>query len=336
MKRLNGAVALVFEVEALQPAGLGRNRRPHFADQLGRALVEADHRTRGIGGLAIEVEHVLHGGDIGGVDLGNAPHVPAPGLQRVLRQAPTHGLARQALMLGERDHDVGQQLERPARAARRRGRAGGGDQQRLLLAAQLALSAGARGLDQGEFQIAFHETPLGAIDRRAAGSHASRDLAVTDAVIGGKENLRALDFAHRMSAALQERRQLFTLVLAQFDTPAYVHQDFLLENYPDESKPGPLSRPSSAVLHRKAGPVSRLHSRLHGHQRKAARRSRHAAPLPGHAALRPPNGPDTRAPRPHRTTTRTSPIHPNPHRPRDAARHQINSRQTVITSVSNH
>ena len=171
-------------------------------------------------------------------------------------------------MLGERDHDVGQQLERPARAARRRGRAGGGDQQRLLLAAQLALSAGARGLDQGEFQIAFHETPLGAIDRRAAGSHASRDLAVTDAVIGGKENLRALDFAHRMSAALQERRQLFTLVLAQFDTPAYVHQDFLLENYPDESKPGPLSRPSSAVLHRKAGPVSRLHSRLHGHQRK--------------------------------------------------------------------
>ena len=72
-------------------------------------------------------------------------------------------------MLGERDHDVGQQLERPARAARRRGRAGGGDQQRLLLAAQLALSAGARGLGQGEFQIAFHETPLGAIDRRAAG-----------------------------------------------------------------------------------------------------------------------------------------------------------------------
>ena len=239
-------------------------------------------------------------------------------------------------MLGERDHDVGQQLERPARAARRRGRAGGGDQQRLLLAAQLALSAGARGLGQGEFQIAFHETPLGAIDRRAAGSHASRDLAVTDAVIGGKENLRALDFAHRMSAALQERRQLFTLVLPQFDTPAYVHQDFLLESYPDESKPGPLSRPSSAVLHRKAGPVSRLHSRLHGHQRKAARRSRHAAPLPGHAALRPPNGPDTRAPRPHRTTTRTSPIHPNPHRPRDAARHQINSRQTVITSVWSH
>ena len=156
-------------------------------------------------------------------------------------------------MLGERDHDVGQQLERPARAARRRGRAGGGDQQRLLLAAQLALSAGARGLGQGEFQIAFHETPLGAIDRRAAGSHASRDLAVTDAVIGGKENLRALDFAHRMSAALQERRQLFTLVLAQFDTPAYVHQDFLLENYPDESKPGPLSRPSSG----RASPKSR-------------------------------------------------------------------------------
>ena len=145
--------------------------------------------------------------------------------------------------------------------------------------------------------------------------------------------------ARRICARLTLRTAclpLFTLVLAQFDTPAYVHQDFLLENYPDESKPGPLSRPSSAVLHRKAGPVSRLHSRLHGHQRKAARRSRHAAPLPGHAALRPPNGPDTRAPRPHRTTTRTSPIHPNPHRPRDAARHQINSRQTVITSVWSH
>ena len=47
-------------------------------------------------------------------------------------------------MLGERDHDVGQsssvQRARPAGGAE-----GGGDQQRLLLAAQLALSAGARG-----------------------------------------------------------------------------------------------------------------------------------------------------------------------------------------------
>ncbi len=48
-------------------AGIGR---AHFADQLGRALIEADHRALGVAGLAIEVEYVFHAGDIGGVALG--------------------------------------------------------------------------------------------------------------------------------------------------------------------------------------------------------------------------------------------------------------------------
>ena len=72
----------------------------------------------------------------------------------------------------EHDHDVGQQLERPARAARRRGRAGGGDQQRLLLAAQLALSAGARGLGQGEFVV--DGFAIGAVARQTPGGRSGR------------------------------------------------------------------------------------------------------------------------------------------------------------------
>ena len=127
----------------------------------------------------------------------------------------THHMSRRQARTHDGQHDVGQQLERPARAARRRGLEGGGDQQRALKSYQ------------GEFQIAFHETPLGA--KTVEPPAPTRARPRRHPVIGGKENLRALDFAHRMSAALQERRQLFTLVLAQFDTPAYVHQDFLLE-----------------------------------------------------------------------------------------------------------
>lgn len=35
-------------------------------------------------------------GDVLGVDLGNAPHLPAPRLEMVLGQPPAHGLARQS------------------------------------------------------------------------------------------------------------------------------------------------------------------------------------------------------------------------------------------------
>ena len=50
--------------------------------------------------FGLEVEDILHGGDKVSIDLGNTPHVLAPGLEVVLRQASAHRLVRQALVLG--------------------------------------------------------------------------------------------------------------------------------------------------------------------------------------------------------------------------------------------
>src|SRR5215211_4936694 len=57
------------------------------------------------------------------LDLRDAPHLPTPGLDLVLGQAPAHRLAREAFMLGEPHHLARQQLNGPAGAALRRGRA---------------------------------------------------------------------------------------------------------------------------------------------------------------------------------------------------------------------
>ena len=86
----------------------------HFADELNRAFVEANHRPAGIGRFGIEVKHIFHAGDIFAIDLRNAPHVPAPRLEIVFGQPPAHRLVRQAVVFGELDHGVGQQLQRPA------------------------------------------------------------------------------------------------------------------------------------------------------------------------------------------------------------------------------
>jgi hypothetical protein len=91
-EQVDGAVAAIFIVEAFQPARRGRDRLAGLADQLGRALVEAHHRPLWIVGLGVEVEHILHAGDIGAIDLRDTPHVLAPVLQMVLGQAPAHRL----------------------------------------------------------------------------------------------------------------------------------------------------------------------------------------------------------------------------------------------------
>src|SRR4051794_4182509 len=75
----------VLAVVALDLPRRGRNRLAHFADDLDRALVEADHRSFRVGRFGVEVEHILHAGDIVGIDLRNAPHIPEPWLEMVLR-----------------------------------------------------------------------------------------------------------------------------------------------------------------------------------------------------------------------------------------------------------
>jgi hypothetical protein len=87
--------------------------------------------------LGIEVEHILHAGDVLAVHLRNAPHVLAPGLEVVFGQAPAHGLPGEAVVLGEPDQFTRQQFERPTGAALRRL-----GQQSFLFARELAVCSG--------------------------------------------------------------------------------------------------------------------------------------------------------------------------------------------------
>jgi hypothetical protein len=91
-EEVDGAVAAILAIVTFQLTGLGGARLADLADELNRALVEADHRPVGIGRFGIEVEHVFHAGDIFAVDLWNAPHILAPGLETVFGQPPAHRL----------------------------------------------------------------------------------------------------------------------------------------------------------------------------------------------------------------------------------------------------
>ena len=92
-EQVRGAVAPVLAVVALDLSRRGRDRLPHLADELDRALVEADHRSFRIGRFAVEIEYILHAGDVFRIDLRNAPHVLAPRLEMVLGEPTTHRLA---------------------------------------------------------------------------------------------------------------------------------------------------------------------------------------------------------------------------------------------------
>src|SRR5208337_3956903 len=113
-EEIDGAVAAILVVEALEPSGCGRDRLARFADELGGAFVEADHRPLRVKLLGIEVEHILHAGDVLGVDLGDAPHVLLPRLEMVLGQASADGFTRETVMVGQLDHRASQQLQRRA------------------------------------------------------------------------------------------------------------------------------------------------------------------------------------------------------------------------------
>ena len=95
-EQIGGAVAAILVIVTFELARLGRDRLAHLADELDRAFVEADHRALRIGRFGIEVEHILHAGDVLAIDLRNAPHVLAPGLEVVVGQTPAHRLAREA------------------------------------------------------------------------------------------------------------------------------------------------------------------------------------------------------------------------------------------------
>ena len=124
-EQVSSPVALILAVVTLDLARLSRNRLAHLADELGRALIETDHWALPIGFFSIEIEHILHAGNVFGIDLWNAPHVFAPGLEVIFSQTSPYRLARDFLVFGELDHRTCQQLQRPAGAAHRWLRTGG-------------------------------------------------------------------------------------------------------------------------------------------------------------------------------------------------------------------
>src|SRR5262249_958964 len=77
-KFIGGSVAVILAIIALELARPGRDRLADLANQLNQALVEADHWTLRIGPLCVEIDHVLHPGDVFSIDLRNAPHILAP------------------------------------------------------------------------------------------------------------------------------------------------------------------------------------------------------------------------------------------------------------------
>ena len=92
-EQIGRTVALIFAVIAFELPRLGRDRLTHLTDELSWALVKTDHGPLWIGCFGVEIEHVLHVGNVGAVDLRDAPHVLAPRLEMVLGEAPTHRLA---------------------------------------------------------------------------------------------------------------------------------------------------------------------------------------------------------------------------------------------------
>ena len=64
-------------------------------------------------------------------------------------------------------------------------RTGGGDQQRLFLAAELAFGARPRRLAKGCLQSVFDEAPLGPVDGRSADPDAGLNRFVAEPGIGG-------------------------------------------------------------------------------------------------------------------------------------------------------
>src|SRR6202163_595947 len=162
-EEIDRTIATILVIVTFELTRPGRDWLTYLADELHRAFVEAHHRPLGIGRFGIEVEHVLHAGDVFAIDLRNAPHVFTPGLEAIFGQAPPNRLVRQALVLGELDHRPCQQLKRPAGAALGRAGTDCRHQQGFFLARKFALRSGTRLFAQRPLQIAFHAASLGPV-----------------------------------------------------------------------------------------------------------------------------------------------------------------------------
>src|SRR5947207_585914 len=262
-EEIDRAIATILVIVTFEPPRLGRNRLTRLADELHRAFVEAHHRPLGIGRRGIQVEHVLHAGDVFAVDLRNAPHVLAPGLEAIFGQAPPSRLMRQALVFGELDHRTCQQLKRPAVTAFWRTGAGRRHQQGFFLDREFALRPGPRLVAQRPLQIAFHEASLGPVHGLADHAGAPRDLLVAAPGIGGQQNLGSLELAGRMLAAAEQRLEFRALDLAEVDPIAYIHGMPPCSRHAPTTESDGRRESFGKTLHAHAGAVSGLYPPLY-------------------------------------------------------------------------
>ena len=82
-EEIDRTIATILVIVTFKLTRPGRDGLPRLADELHRAFVEAHHRPLGVRRLGVEVEHVLHAGDVFTVDLRNTPHVLAPRFETI-------------------------------------------------------------------------------------------------------------------------------------------------------------------------------------------------------------------------------------------------------------
>ena len=181
--------------------------------------------------------------------------------------------------------------------------AGGRHQERLLLARELALSAGARLLAERRLQVAFDDAAFGPVRRepptptlRAMSSSPTPASAASR--ICARFSLRAACLPPLSTRSVPHARPgSGRSGNVQSSMPPRFHGT-------DESDAWPMSTRFRLQLNSEAESIFGLHPRLHLGARSPASRSRYATTLPRHPALGPPNDPYPRAKRPHPPTAR--------------------------------
>src|SRR5277367_6708531 len=68
-EQIGRAIASIFAIVTFRLTRLRRDRLAHLANQLSRTLVEANHRMLWIGFFGVEIENVLHTGDLSTVHM---------------------------------------------------------------------------------------------------------------------------------------------------------------------------------------------------------------------------------------------------------------------------
>ena len=123
-------------------------------------------------------------------------------------------------MFAQLHERICQQLQRPAGPSWRWIGAGGGDQQSLLLTAELALRSWPILFGQCHLQALLHEAALGSVHGGFAHCQGGGNACVVLLSMGRKQDLGAFDLAGRMLACAEQCAKHLLLGCSQFDSVA--------------------------------------------------------------------------------------------------------------------